>query len=138
MTILGSTVGGNYTCNNCEQAHLETSTINGNVQISGENEYSVIENSTIKGNLAIKSSRTDIVLFFIDANEIGGNLSFNNNEGLAFITDNAIDGKSHVREQRACAFQRGQYRQEHEGAVRGVIDIVSMPCLASSRPFAKL
>ena len=52
----------------------------------------MITDSTIKGNLPIQSSRTDLVLFFVDANEIGGNLSFNNNEGLAFITDNTIKG----------------------------------------------
>ena len=92
VSVLGSTVGGNYTCNNCEQAHLEGSTINGNFPISHEKQYSVITNSTIKGNLQINDSRTDLVLFFIDTNEIWGNLSFNNNEGLALITDNTIAG----------------------------------------------
>ncbi len=92
VSILGSTVGGNYTCNNCEQSHLESSTIDGNYQINGENQYSVITGSTIKGNLHIHSSRTDLVLFFIDSNEIGGNLSFNNNEGDAIIADNTIKG----------------------------------------------
>ncbi len=52
----------------------------------------MITDSTIKGNLQINDSRTDIVLFFIDANEIWGNLSFNNNEGLAIIADNTIAG----------------------------------------------
>jgi hypothetical protein len=92
VSVLGSTVGGNYTCNNCEQAHLQGSTVDGNLQISHEKQYSVITNSTIRGNLQINDSRTDLVLFFIDSNEIRGNLSFNNNEGLAFITDNTIAG----------------------------------------------
>ena len=52
----------------------------------------MITDSTIKGNLQIHGSRTDLVLFFIDSNEIGGNLSFNNNEGLAIIADNTIKG----------------------------------------------
>ena len=92
VSILGSTVGGNYTCNNCEQAHLEGSTIDGNYNISHEKQFSVITNSTIKGNLQINASRTDLVLFFIDTNEIGGNLLFNDNEGLAIIADNTITG----------------------------------------------
>jgi hypothetical protein len=115
VTILGSTVGGNYSCNNCEQAHLETSTINGNVQIDGENEYSVISNSTIGGNLQIKSSRTDIVLFDIDANEIGGNLSFDDNEGLAFITDNTIKGNLTCENNEPAPFSSGNTAKKTKG-----------------------
>ena len=92
VSILGSAVGGNFTCNNCEQAHLESSTISGNYHISRENQFSVITNSTIKGHLQIIASRADLVLFFIDTNEIGGNLLFNDNEGLAIIADNTING----------------------------------------------
>jgi hypothetical protein len=40
----------------------------------------------------LRQGGTDIVLFFIDANEIWGNRSFNNNEGLAIIADNTIKG----------------------------------------------
>jgi hypothetical protein len=92
VSILGSTVGGNYTCNNCEQSHLESSTIEGNYHVSHETEFSVITGSTIEGNLQINASRTDLVLFFIDTTEIGGNLLFNDNEGLAIIADNTTSG----------------------------------------------
>ena len=115
ISILGSTVGGNYTCNNCEQAHLQTSTINGNFEVNGENEYSVVTDSTIEGNLQIHGSRTDIVLFFIDGNEIGGNLLFNNNEGLSFITDNTIEGNLICQNNDPAPFSEGNSAKSMKG-----------------------
>jgi hypothetical protein len=91
----GSTVRGNYTCNNCLFADLGGSTIGGNVVINGEAEGSFINGSTIKGNLKIDSSSAGPESFSIGTtggNVIRGNLSFTNNTGPSFIVNNAIAG----------------------------------------------
>jgi hypothetical protein len=91
----GSTIRGNYTCNNCLFADLGGSTIGGNVVISGEAEGSFINGSTIKGNLKIDSSSAGPESFSIGTtggNVIRGNLSFTNNTGRSFIVDNAVAG----------------------------------------------
>jgi hypothetical protein len=91
----GSTIRGNYTCNNCLFADLGGSTIGGNVVISGEAEGSFINGSTIKGNLKIDSSSAGPESFSIgttSGNVIRGNLSFTNNTGPSFIVDNRIAG----------------------------------------------
>jgi hypothetical protein len=92
----GSTVRGNYTCNNCVFADLHSSTIGGNVLITEETDGSFIDGSTIKGNLRIDSSDADGDSFSIGTadlpNRIGGNLSFTNNTGTSSIVSNAIAG----------------------------------------------
>jgi hypothetical protein len=115
VSVLGSTVGGNYTCNECEQSHLQTSTVNGNYHVTHEKQYSVITDSTIGGNLQINDSRTDLVLFFVDANEIGGNLSFNNNEGLAIIADNTIAGNLTCRNNEPPPLSEGNTARSMKG-----------------------
>ena len=92
---VGSLVQGNYTCNSCTFADLHGSTITGNVVISGEAEGSFIDGSTIKGDLRIESSNAGPESFSIGtfgANEIRGNLSFNNNTGPSSIVNNTIKG----------------------------------------------
>jgi hypothetical protein len=89
---LGSTVSGNYACNNCRFADLHDSTIGHNFLISGEKEGSFINNSLIKGDLQIKTSSAGPESFSIDSNSIWGNLSFNNNTGPSFLMDNTIKG----------------------------------------------
>jgi hypothetical protein len=89
---VGSTVRGNYTCNNCLFADLHGSTIGGNVLISGETDGSFIDGSTVKGNLQIDSSDADGDSFSIDTNQIKGYLSFTNNTGPSSIVNNTIAG----------------------------------------------
>src|SRR4029453_7285409 len=87
----GSTVRGNYTCDNCLFADLGGSTIVGNFLISGEAEGRFINGSTIRGNLKIGSSSAGPESFSIGTtggNVIRGNLSFTNNTGPSFIVDN--------------------------------------------------
>lgn len=91
----GTTVRGNYSCDNCLFADLNSSTIVGNVQISGEAEGSFINGSTIRGNLQIESSSAGPESFSIgvtQGNVIRGNLSFTNNTGPSFIVNNTIAG----------------------------------------------
>ena len=92
----GSVVHGNYTCDSCLFADLHSSTIHGNVVISGETDGSFIDGSTIKGNLEIDLSNADGDAFAIGTadlpNTIGGNLSFTNNTGTASIINNAVGG----------------------------------------------
>jgi len=90
--VTTSTVGGNYSCNNCTYADLHGSTVNGNYLISGEKEGSFIDGSTIKGDLQIKTSSAGPEEFAIGSNVIGGNFSFNNNNGPSTFMDNAITG----------------------------------------------
>jgi hypothetical protein len=115
IDVVGSTIGGNYTCNNCMQSHLASSTVNGNYQIVHAKLYSVITNNTIKGNLGIDNSSTELVLFLIDANEIGGNLTFDNNGGLAFIVDNTIAGNLTCRNNEPPPFSAGNTARQMKG-----------------------
>ena len=103
VSILGSTVGGNYICNNCEQAHLETSTINGNFEINGEN--NTAWSPTPRSRETFRSTGAAPTSFFSSStrNEIGGNLLFNNNEGLSIHHGQHDQGQSHMPEQRPCS-----------------------------------
>ena len=119
----GSTVRGNYTCNNCLFADLGGSTIGGNVVINGEAEGSFINGSTIKGNLKIDSSSAGPESFSIGTtggNVIRGNLSFTNNTGPSFIVDNAIAGYLACQNNAPPCCELGHHRQELPGAVRSL------------------
>jgi len=88
-----STIAGNLDCHNCRFADLHSSTVGGNFLIIGETEGSFIDNSVIEGKLQITASLAVFdLLFAIHSNRVGGNLSFDNNDGIAFITDNTIGG----------------------------------------------
>ena len=81
--VYASTINGNYTCSNCDYVDLhEGSVVGGNFLISGESAGSFINGGdTIKGDLVITTSKAGSFDFEIDDATIGGNLSFNNNEG---------------------------------------------------------
>ena len=115
VDVLGSTVGGNYTCNNCEQAHLETSTINGNVQISRRERVQRDRELDDQGKPRDQRQphRHRAVLHRRERDR--RNLTFNNNEGLAFIMDNAIKGNITCENNEPAPFSEGDTAKSMEG-----------------------
>lgn len=85
-----TTIDGNYICNDCDYADLHDSTVGGNYLISGEFSGSDIVGDTIDGNLQITLSSAVDYHFKIDSNNVGGNLTFNDNTGTSTITNNTI------------------------------------------------
>lgn len=74
-----TTIDGNYICNGCFFADLHDSTVGGSYLISGEIDGSSISGNTIEGNLQITMSSVGDFHFRIDLNNVGGNLTFNDN-----------------------------------------------------------
>ncbi len=75
-----STVGGSVSCNHCEVADVQDSTVKGNHEVNGVSEGAFIRNSSFGGTLSIHDG-TDFFHtgFHIDGNRIGENLVFNRN-----------------------------------------------------------
>jgi arabinogalactan endo-1,4-beta-galactosidase len=93
LAINNVTIGGNLTCNGCSSIALLGSTTAGTVLISHATTGINIDNARIEGDVAVTSSRNSgSCCFNVSRNTIGGNLSFNNNEGLSQIVFNAIGG----------------------------------------------
>jgi hypothetical protein len=90
-TESGTIVGGDEQCNHCMFDDIYNSTVQGNVQQVGPVGTN-IRASAIGGNLHIQNGTAGFG-FLIDYTQVGGNLVFNNNDGVPIvISANTITG----------------------------------------------
>jgi len=118
--VIGSTtIDGNYICNDCFFADLHDSTVGGNYLISGELDGSDILGNTINGSLQITMSSADGFHFLIAGNNVGGNLTFNENTGTSTIAINTIGNNLQCQNNVPAPTSFG-HGQEPQGAVPGL------------------
>jgi hypothetical protein len=90
VDLSGSTIFGSIACNKCGSANADYSTVGGNFTINGEKQGSYIDGNVVHGNLQILNSGAGDNGFQITSNNVGGNVTFNNNTGYSSIGSNTI------------------------------------------------
>lgn len=84
----GIKVGQNVECNACNSIDLFDSTVNGDVHSTAQTAGGFICNNTIHGNVEYAQSPRFVLT--CGGNTIGGNLSFNHNNGALAIVNNTV------------------------------------------------
>jgi hypothetical protein len=82
---LGSSIDGNYKCDDCFFEDVIESEVGGSVQIKGADDGDFIQASVIHGNIEIVGSSAGAFAFIIQDSTIGGDLKFEKNQGPTVI-----------------------------------------------------
>ena len=91
-TLFQAHVAGNYICDGCVFEDVFESTVDGNVEIVGEEDGTWIIDSNIGGNILIKDSRVEFVAFWVKGTTVGGNVEIIDSKGPVYVFDNTVSG----------------------------------------------